>query len=189
MSAKPILATLVTILIVVLYMLGVVDMGSLVGMPTEGWDYSVQTVSLSSETLGWGEELEITAFIENTGTKLGTVYVVLGIQYPNGSRIYPAAQTLYDIRVGDTRHAVFRWYTREEPLGDYHVDIDVYNPSREHMFATTEFSYHFTVKEDIWLLLDKLTILITIIVTAVGAAVWGWNRYKRGSNTKPRFYV
>jgi len=114
--------------------------------PTQGWDFTIQKVSISSEWTYDYEYFWITVEIKNTGTQLGTVYIELGIQYPDGHREYPSATKIYDIDVGQVKSFTFGWPSDGKPTGTYYADVDVYNPDQSHMFDTSGFNYPFTVK-------------------------------------------
>ena len=114
--------------------------------PVEGWDFDIYNVSLSENVVNPNETLYVTVTIENTGTKLGTVHVYLGIENPSGSRIYLGPRTIFDIPVGGRDTTTFNWSVPSNAEGGtYKVTVDVYNPPETHMFDTSGFIYNFEV--------------------------------------------
>jgi|AntRauMinimDraft_4_1070384.scaffolds.fasta_scaffold01117_6 PKD repeat protein len=114
--------------------------------PTGDWDACIDSVSISGDDVSAGDEVEITTSIKNTGERLGTFRVAVGIKGPDGSREYLPEEKIYDIPVGGTDSEKFSWDVPDgaDP-GEYEVTVDLYNPPGDHMFDTTGFRYDFRV--------------------------------------------
>jgi hypothetical protein len=114
--------------------------------PVEGWDFDIYNVSLSENVINPNETLYVTVTIENTGTKLGTVHVYLGIENPSGSRTYLGPRIIYDIPVGGRDTTTFTWLVPSNAEGgNYKATVDVYNSPETHMFDTSGFIYSFEI--------------------------------------------
>lgn len=114
--------------------------------PTQGYDFSVTNVSLSSTSLVKGTTLTVTVTIKNVGTLLGSVKVYLGIKQPDGSNIYPSNGYVYDIAVSSSKNIALTWnIPTSAQTGTHYVDIDVYNTPETWLFDSTGFVYSFQV--------------------------------------------
>jgi len=119
---------------------------------TEGWDFDVQTVNFPKNVTK-GDTLPLNVSIYNSGGKIGTVCIVMGIKKPDRNRIYPLNTKIYDIPVNQAKTATLHWQVTEPP-GEYFIDVDIYEPkactegaANPHMFDTTGFVYPLEIKE------------------------------------------
>ena len=160
---QPILALLATIVVIVSlvapYPFTAVGIATAQSCNQTGqYDFCVESVNVSPNDANPGEQVQVTVSIENTGQKLGTVKTVLGIERPDGSRLYPDSAKIYDIPVGDTKSVTLTWTVPDDAvLGSYLANIDVYNPDQSHMFDTTGFNYPFEVSSQYGTVEGKVT--------------------------------
>lgn len=117
---------------------------------TGPWNFDVASVALSKDKLVVGDTLYVTATIKNTGTKIGTVKVVLGIKFPEGSTIRADSGKIYDIPVGGEKSIRLKWnIPLDAPSGTYYVTIDVYNPDESWLFDSSGFNYDFSILQKV----------------------------------------
>lgn len=105
-----------------------------------GWDFAISDASTSSGEFEPGNRATVYAKIENTGNRSGTVSSWLGIERPDGTRLYPDSTKTYDIGPGDSVIEEYSWLMPSDaPTGEYSFTIDLYDANENHMFDTTGF--------------------------------------------------